>query len=702
MNFKLIKYLLALCFIVGLASCSEDEQTDPVVGDSVTVELNIPSINSLSMVTRGMTDAKEKQIDHLHVLEFNSTNVLVGISPLRTISGTSFSYTITSRASKLVVLANVDDTSLNAAISVSDSYSDVQTALKVSLTGPEVVNGWDTGKSIPMWGESSVSGSTGRVSILLLRMLTRVNVVVDDAANFKLTSILLYNTNQGGFVIPTLPTALTDDTSVGLSNGIEYTDVVGGKTMLNEIYTFETASGTGAIPSDPCIVIGGLFGADVLPTYYRINFYNGAYLDIKRNHSYNFYITEISNPGYLDPDDAYKSRPINLKYVLEWEDNSSDVVIDGHYFLSVNEPACGWRLPAIGVSNSEAYKIVVNTNYPLSDLVIESSDPWLEFDIDNKNIYINVPDYTANSTPRDGTITIKAGGLRKVIDITQMGVHRFNGHNGWAGSNIYWNGTTLTFDDTPVDPANPTHIEKENWKKQGLYFQWGGFWGLDPSGPGWSGTAYIPSGNGYMKTTTTLDFVNNGMTHFDDAVNLGITDRERAYLYDITDGCSTCGDICKYLTEIGAAPGSASGKRWRMPTSIEFGDDNARIGDANRYYYYEGFASSPSSSSYYTTRDDGQAIIAQGAYKVENVNDEFLTGPRTFFPASGGRWDESDIQMSGSNFGTYRSSSAHTWFAYLMHFRLITIPSISVQEGDLFVTDYHNRRVGFPVRCVQY
>ena len=109
MNFKLSKYLITLSLIVGLVSCSEDGRIDPVVGD-VTVELNVPSANSLSMVTRGMTAAQEQQIDNIHVLEYNGTN-LVRITP-RTITGSSFTQSITSGVNKLVVLANVDASSL--------------------------------------------------------------------------------------------------------------------------------------------------------------------------------------------------------------------------------------------------------------------------------------------------------------------------------------------------------------------------------------------------------------------------------------------------------------------------------------------------------------------------------------------------------------------------------------------------------------
>ena len=694
MNFKLSKYLLALCLVVGFASCSEDDRIDPIVGDTVTVELNVPSTNSLSMVTRGMSDAEEKQIGNIHVLEFNGTN-LVKITP-RTVSGTSFTLSVTSGVDKLVVLANVDAATI-AGIAVGQTHSAVQSALKVSLA--DATTGWDTSTPvlIPMWGESTAI--TSSITIDLLRMLARVNLEV-KTSNFELTSISLYNTNQSGLVIPDGPTTVTVDPSATKSNKIEYGSLlVVADAMTNEIYTFETSKGTGAV-ADPCIIVGGIYGSDATPTYYRLNFHGGlptpAHLDIKRNHSYNFEITNVLNNGYSTELDAYNARPINIVYdVIIWDDSDfNDFVIDGQYYLTVNKSV--WELPEAGVlSNDDTYKIIVKTDYPGALAVdVTSASSWLTIDnIGGGNIYIKATDNTGGNL-RTGTITIKAGRLSKVIYITQIGVATFSSHSGWAGSNIYWNGTTLTFDDTPADPANPTPADEANWRKQGVYFQWGSLWGLDPSGPAsWSGIAYVPSGSGYTQTTVTPSDYVSGLPRVDDS-DLGITDRNRAYLYEITNGSTGIGDICKYLTEIGAAPG---GKKWRMPTSIEFGlgweeywggSFNNDANDGNRYHYY----TEPASSNYYTSDNTGQAQVAQGTYKVEIANDE--NSARTFFPASAHRWNESGLTQAGG-YGIYWSSSAGGMDGRDMAFNLG-----GGGDGAVYPGNWYYRQYGFPVRCV--
>jgi len=695
MNFELSKYLITLSLIVGLVSCSENDRIDPVVGD-FTVELNVPSANSLSMVTRGMTD--DAKIDNIHVLEYNGTN-LVRITP-RTITGSSFTHSITSGVNKLVVLANVDASTLTAAgVTVGSSYSALHD-VKVSLAN--ATTGWDatTPKSIPMWGEGGVSGSS--VSIELLRMLARINVEVSVLpAEFELTSVHLYNTNQRGFLVPTLDGSnnveLTDDAIATKSNNIIYTavDAVTGN-MVNEIYTFETAKGAGVV-GDPCLVLGGKYNGGAV-TYYRVNFHTGGvHLDVKRNHSYNFDITNVSNPGYGTPDDAYNAKPIDIVYdVIPWDDSDfKDFVIDGQYYLTVNKSV--WELPEAGVSvNNESYKIIVKTDYPGAlEVTSIPSGSWLTFDYDG-NIYIKATDNTGGNL-RTGTITIKAGRLSKVIYITQMGIISFSSHSGWAGSNIYWNGTTLTFDDTPADPANPTPADEANWCKQGVYFQWGSLWGLDPTGSDystlWSGVVYAPSGSGYIQTAVARSDYASGLPRVDDS-NLGITDRNRAYLYEITNGSTGIGDICKYLTEIGSAPG---GKKWRMPTSIEFGAGNERYyggsfnNDAsygNRYYYYE----EPAASPYYTSDKSGRAPILEGTYKVETANDP--TSARTFFPASALRSDNSSVSQAGL-YSYYWSSSAYGTDGRPMGFYLL-----GGGDGEVTAGYWDDRQYGFPVRCV--
>jgi hypothetical protein len=154
-------------------------------------------------------------------------------------------------------------------------------------------------------------------------------------------------------------------------------------------------------------------------------------------------------------------------------------------------------------------------------------------------------------------------------------------HKGWAGSNIYWDNTNqrLTFDEAT------TH---QNY--QGVLFKWGSLVGLDPatvsSWPNSSANTnrvYIPD---YDSATPTNSTWTNPTAYaagyaawdaipYADANYVGnINASNRAILYEITTPANVAnrrGDICRYLTETGAAPGLLTGTRWRMPTKGEFG-----------------------------------------------------------------------------------------------------------------------------------
>ncbi|WP_148298436.1 hypothetical protein [Bacteroides reticulotermitis] len=150
----------------------------------------------------------------------------------------------------------------------------------------------------------------------------------------------------------------------------------------------------------------------------------------------------------------------------------------------------------------------------------------------------------------------------KTITLKIIGGYYPKKHGGWAGSNIYWDGTKLTFDDVGV---------KTREKYQGVFFNWGSLWGI-ASAPndgeslkwGHNVNLYAPGG---VQTTydnwATWPRVEEAITIYN--VPEGKEHRDRAYLYEVTDltGSTGIGDICRYLTEKGTN-GLLHGKKWRM------------------------------------------------------------------------------------------------------------------------------------------
>jgi hypothetical protein len=141
----------------------------------------------------------------------------------------------------------------------------------------------------------------------------------------------------------------------------------------------------------------------------------------------------------------------------------------------------------------------------------------------------------------------------------------------WAGSNIYWDGTKLTFDAFGV---------KEREKYQGVFFKWGSMIGLAPitkqnAAPELYG--YLPEYNPNNPHASTWRYYK--LLHWNSVAPIYVsshnTNRNDKYLFNLGDSkflqdtthyVFPEGDICHYLGVIGAAPAG-----YRMPTSAEFG-----------------------------------------------------------------------------------------------------------------------------------
>lgn len=217
-------------------------------------------------------------------------------------------------------------------------------------------------------------------------------------------------------------------------------------------------------------------------------------------------------------------------------------------------------------------------------------------------------------------------------------------HQGWAGSNIYWDGKKLTFDDI----NNTT-----NAQAQGLFFKWGSLYGISPAGAdrsSWSTSTKLYSvkgevinSNNVYPTFLSIPLIGNDISVATTPLN-GKYEADRDYPYEKNDVDKGVGDICAMITEQNG--GSLYGKKWRMPTRNEFINK-----DGDNYTSSEG-----SSAALIGTAD--------GKFKV-NIWQRFNSvTPPVYFPISGYRDGRSNASVglgklfaAGTGSGYYWSSS---------------------------------------------
>jgi hypothetical protein len=275
----------------------------------------------------------------------------------------------------------------------------------------------------------------------------------------------------------------------------------------------------------------------------------------------------------------------------------------------------------------------------------------------------------------------------------------------WAKSNIYWDGSKLTFQpcDSPEDPYN----------YQGVFFQWGSLVGISPVGA-WSVSGanatplYVSVYMSSSQTAMWLPPTNmstavggsypgfGGSATWESIPSLfGViisgsdSDRGKPYLYNYSADKSSYsvmkGDICRYISDTDSDPALQG---YRMPTSYEF--DYSHSGGGT-------WAANPDWKQYNSTSWGSVTTTTDHTGRSTSIT----WGGQQFgatFPASGGRIPSGDLYEIGLT-GRYWSGSAanNEFFSYGMMF----LDAGTNITGDLFLAQADTRYFALPVRCIK-
>ena len=318
----------------------------------------------------------------------------------------------------------------------------------------------DNYKPIPMWGEIptvTVNSNTENIEASLLRMVSKIDVSLTTKAqkDFELTSVYVYNYNSMGQIIPSAdalnesktevskPTVLGNQTKGPLQYDKDAItkdlNTHKGSSCINEIYTFEAAAGTANdLSKNTCLVIGGRYQNDTKDTYYRIDFANTAdgaitYLPLLRNNQYRVDVQSISGPGLPTTEQAFNSRPVNIKAsILNWSDGRfTEFDVNGQYFVGVSQGKYTFSKEERGDKSSDNILSIL-TNHP-DGWKIEITDKdgkitnysWLECSstkgVANKAADVRLKlGKNDSERPRTAYVHVKAGRLDYIVEVTQL------------------------------------------------------------------------------------------------------------------------------------------------------------------------------------------------------------------------------------------------------------------------------------------
>lgn len=372
--------LLALCLLGGLAACADPENRgSDETGDNQKVDLQVSVPKTYTLTS----DDKESKVETLDVLVFGTSGTASGYVLRYACQGVPVEgtwsenrYTVYFPIGSgyiLHVFANCREqlTTKGAFTSIGTDMDALLKRLTVDIDCNLAAT-----ESLPMHGYKENVSITGNVDknmvyINLLRTVAGVQVgtnatitTTDDKQvvtpgtlnNFKLKEVYTYFQMQHGQMAPaadayetasgeaarttrdvtqaTLP-ATEDEQKVHLKEQkVTMTGISESNQLSPCIYLYEnkpiTETNGYEIPTEENnqrattrIIVGGLYGTDREPSYYRINFTgeDGKTLtDILRNNKYTLNIKSVTGRGYATPDEAAENVPAKIvSEVISWK-----------------------------------------------------------------------------------------------------------------------------------------------------------------------------------------------------------------------------------------------------------------------------------------------------------------------------------------------------------------------------------------------
>lgn len=540
--------------LLSLASCKDSLEAITLGGDElptegVTLSIQLPNFTPQEISTRGRDETTES-INSLWLVCY----------------GTSGNYLGKQNCTEAYAAATAD----------ADGYKKIKTNLPKGTETVHLVANvpglteaqaakLDAMKDITpdlskpiCWGAKTLSDLMNDSKISLTRQCAKVTVKT-SVSGFEITDLHVWHSASKGSIAPA---GYKESTNDNLATSTELMDdskcIIGGSAAV--VAVNETSAGKADI-----IIKAKYNGTE---GFYKVALYKDdnktAQYALVRNHNYIVTVTSVNDAGYATKDEALKAEPENRLKVTVVDDNPEivDMIACKDYELGV----CGTQ--TVDATNGTdptittiTVPITLVTNLKEDDAVdgklykaeISSGASWITACTENSKstatpsgtkfvLNLTLTENDKSEEPREGTITITSGDLKRTITIHQEG-YDFKRDNDRKVIMNY-NGTThdnyfAWLDEMHgVKPSENKVEDQEQTRNQGLHFSVGDnkIYYLIPKKPGdnveknsanisYSDETY--NGNNYYKVT-----LNNSTNKFDlwiDEEGFVIKNTEDAY-----------------------------------------------------------------------------------------------------------------------------------------------------------------------------
>lgn len=382
------------------------------------------------------------------------------------------------------------------------------------------------------WGKAKLSDLMNDSKISLTRQCAKITCTVDAAvSDFEITDLHVWHSASKGSIAPAKYEESTNENLAETTDLMDDTKpIAGGSAAV--VAVNETSAGKADIIIKA--KYNGTEGFYKVALYYKKNDGKTAQYALVRNHNYIVKVKSVNDAGYATEAEALKAEPENRLKVTVVDDNPVifDMIACKDYELGVcgtqTVDASSTTAPITLVTNLKTKNTTDNNLYKVE--ISEDAQSWITGWSQGSKSTTTSPEegtkFVLNLTlvannkseePREGTITITSGDLKRTIKIHQEG-YDFKraddrqvvmNYNGTIHDNYFaW----LDSEMHGVKPSENKVNNQEKTRNQGLHFSVGDnkIYYLIPKKPGdqfvkksdkisYSDEVY--EGNNYYKVT---------------------------------------------------------------------------------------------------------------------------------------------------------------------------------------------------------
>lgn len=427
--------MLWIGLLLSLASCKDSLEAITLGGDElptegITLSIQLPNFTPQEISTRAGGEATES-IHSLWVLCYDATGTFLGKQDCTSAYTNATADTDGYRKITMNLPKGTETVHLVANVPGLTKEQAAKLDEMDNITP-------DLSKPI-CWGKAILSDLMNDNKISLTRQCAKITCIVDaDVSNFEITDLHVWHSASKGSIAPAKYEESTNEKLAETTDLMDDTQhIEGGSAAV--VAVNETSAGKADI-----IIKAKYKGTE---GYYKVALYTDNTKTkqhaLLRNHNYIVKVISVNDAGYATEAEALKAEPENRLKVTVVDDNPEivDMIACKDYELGVcgiqTVDASSTTAPITLVTNLKAENTTDNNLYKVE---ISSDAPWItgysqesqstttptspdESAPQGTKFVLNLTLVANNKSenPREGTITITSGDLKRTIKIRQEG-----------------------------------------------------------------------------------------------------------------------------------------------------------------------------------------------------------------------------------------------------------------------------------------